>query len=115
MVAVPFPRHKVGCCGEENPLAGAQLCLLPCLCSSCSYRAAEPTSTDGALGGDRGALIPARPFHPLIQVNAPKKCCAYPHCITTLQTEQRGDISVPVDLILASAADETATFPTLSY
>lgn len=100
------------------------------LCSSVSYHISvlvllllsisiiverHPALTEPSAGTRGGHLIPAQPFHPLIQVNAPKKCCAYPHCITTLQTVLPGDVSVPADLILAAAAVATIKFLVSSY
>lgn len=94
---------------------------LPCLSALLAviehqhHRRASSSTYRALRSGQGGHLTPAQPFHPLIQVNAPKKCCAYPHCITTLQTVLPGDVLVPADLILASAAVATIKFLVSSY
>lgn len=55
-------------------------------------------------------LIPAQPFHPLIQVNAPNKYCTYPHYTTIRQAVLLGGISAPAYLILALTPLKTIKF-----
>lgn len=104
---------------QEKPLVQALLCssvsyhisvLVLLLLSISIIVERHPALTEPSAATRGGHLIPAQPFHPLIQVNAPKKCCAYPYCITTLQTVLPGDVSVPADLILAAAAVATIKF-----